>query len=327
MLAARAAQAGRNALWVWTAVYLVSGVMQPLLIDSLHYMGGAQEATMLPLLANTLGMASVGLFVVPTKREAPLPAAQRFWATAIDMTSGALTSSGIVLVGSGTFTVIYSSTPAWTAVISFVLGHTVLDGGQWLGIAFVTLGLAMNGLGLLDAADDESSADSLGLGVLLSLGGTVLHAGAFVFNERVIKVTKVAPFELCAKIGAAETALLLLYTAFLLATNDADALYLAPVRAAGATVGAVVVGYGLLVFINAMHALAFFAMLGQLGAVSTGVLKAVLAVLIFTFAAVFFCENQASQCFSPFKAGSMLLVLFGSFVFVLATQQARQPSR
>ena len=43
--------------------------------------------------------------------------------TAIDFTSGCLLTSGLLIVGSGTYVVVYSSTTVWTAVIARLTGQ------------------------------------------------------------------------------------------------------------------------------------------------------------------------------------------------------------
>ncbi|GBG30914.1 Hypothetical Protein FCC1311_071352 [Hondaea fermentalgiana] len=338
-------------LRVWMALYLVSGVAQPLLMDKVKYLGATSDwpPTLLPLLAHCIGMfavrnvaqALVAFNVVDASlgkpsnvaddgKEGfrPLPRRQLAIATCIDVSSGMLTSSGLLLVGSGVYTVIYSSTTAWTAVLSWLLGQELLS-GQWLGIAFVTLGLIMNGLGVLDAAGSASQAEAMHIfiGVVCVLVGTVLHAAAYVYNERVIKRSRVSPFELCSQVGGVETALILGYNLALTFVYDFNTLYVDAVADKGASYASVALAYSALVAVNSLHSLSFFAMLGQLGAVTTGVLKSLLAVSVFFFAAVLFCDKQATQCFSSFKAASMLVVLFGSAVFRMASEQAKELER
>jgi len=330
-------------------LYIGTGIAQPLLTDAVKYRGGAGSgdgpATLVPLLAHTLGMTLVvqladlaglrnggggggrgGGGGGGARRGGHIPAEVFAKATAIDLASGILTTSGLLLVGSGIYTVIYSSTTAWTAVISYVTGTSALSSGQWLGVALVTLGLGMNALGVLEdsSGDTPEHIHTLLLGCALLLLGTVFHAGAFVFNERAIKRVGVPPFLLCASIGSVEAALVTMYNAVLVLNYDVQELYLEPIEAAGGSVASVLALYAGLVLAHALHALSFFAMLGHLGAVTTGILKSILAVSVFTFAAAMFCSYEASQCFSPFKAAAMVIVLFGSFVFRLASQQVRE---
>ncbi len=344
-------------LAVWTLLYLLSGIVQPLLTDAIKYRGGTGRQdnslppTLLPTLANASGMASVTILSALLKRfqrvfrknwrssaskrlelfssldataYRPLTMKVLSRATLIDFASAVLVTRGLLLVGSGVYTVIYSSTTAWTAVISYLSGTSKPSSSQWLGIAIVTLGLFANSYGVLLDANSASQAKAyqLLLGAIFVLCGTVLHGGAFVYNERVIKGEQVSPFQLCGHIGGVEAIAILLYNAVLLVIGYSPSeLYLESVRQSGSGIGQVLMAYILLVLTNGLHALSFFAILGKLGAVATGILKSFLAVSIFTFAAIFFCNYQVSQCFTPFKAAAMLTVLFGSFVYVLATHQ------
>mmetsp|Transcript_13625 Transcript_13625/g.26310 ORF Transcript_13625/g.26310 Transcript_13625/m.26310 type:complete len:347 (-) Transcript_13625:127-1167(-) len=340
-------------LRVWMGLYLFSGVMQPLLMDQVKYMGATSEwpPTLLPLLARCVGMYFVK-FVAEllvklgiTEKSLGRPQVQDkviyaetesgqlskkllAVAVAIDISSGMLTTSGLLLVGSGVYTVIYSSTTAFTAVMSWFLGQHLVS-GQIISIAMITMGLVINGLAVIDAAGSASSAEALhvALGIICVLLGTVLHAAAYVFNERVIKTHNVSPFVLCSQMGAVEASLLAIYNLGLITVYGSDFLYLDSIRATGTSSSDVAIGYLALMFMDSLHALSFFAMLGQLGAVTTGVLKSLLAVSVFSFAAIFFCDKEATQCFSVMKAASLLVVLFGSAAYRISTDQARVMER
>mmetsp|Transcript_11722 Transcript_11722/g.19093 ORF Transcript_11722/g.19093 Transcript_11722/m.19093 type:complete len:344 (-) Transcript_11722:743-1774(-) len=339
-------------LVIWVGLYVLSGIVQPLLTDAVKYHGGTRDwpPTLLPLAANCIGMFFVGYCgpIVAWARQRQdgldkqggkikdniLTSKVLFIATVIDLVSGMLTSSGLLLVGSGVYTIIYSSTTAWTAVLAWFLGEE-LPSTKWFGIAIVTLGLTINGIGVLEdswveyqSKDDDEKAEAhqhhainVAIGVLFMILGTILHAGAFVYNERVIKGMGVSPFHLCSQIGKVEVCILLVYNFVLICLYGPTYLYLEGVNDAGSTVSSVIWSYLGLIMTNMVHALAFFSMLGQLGAVSTGILKSVLAVSVFSFAAIFYCSIDASQCLTPFKAASMVIVIFGSFTFVLASKQ------
>merc|ERR1712097_61337 len=80
-----------------------------------------------------------------------------------------------------------------------------------------------------------------------------------------------------------------------------------------------------LVLVNAVHALAFFTMLSDIGAVGSALMKGVQAVSVFTLSATFFCNYESSQCFSPLKATSMGVVLVGTSCYSIAKWQADIP--
>ncbi len=371
---------GEPRLAAWAALYLATGVLQPLLVDGVRVCGAAGSA-LLPLLANTTGMAAVGAFarlVAEWPGRAAAPGAQYaalsqrdatgapparyrtedreagvaaaafaenskrravLAATALDLVAGWLCATALVQVGSGVYTVIYSSTTAWTAVISWLLGKRLVA-GQWAGIGLVSLGLLVHALGVVgDSYVTDSAAESraLALGIATLLAGTVCHAAAFVFNERAI-VRYISALELCGAIGAIESVLLLAYVvgATTLRLLRGQALSEALVR------GGLVEGefacakvqvaalYSALVTANALHALAFFAILGRLGAVATGVLKSLLSVSVFGLASLLFCGSgvgsaSRSSCVTPFKVAAITVVLFGSFAYRTASAQITAP--
>jgi len=278
----------KSGLLVWVPLYCVTGVIQPILVDYVRYNGGTNDwpPTLLPLLANALGMALVlklanitnvklshnqnnGRSLVRKRRNSgewifrylSRTEKRRFIiATMLDFGSAACTITGLLLVGSGIYTIIYSSGTAWTAVISWIYGKE-LHQGQWMGVFIVTLGLALNSYGIVDDFGDFSQR--LLLGSLVLFLGTVLHSASFVYNEAQIlpkrndAVTQISPFLLCAIMGQLETICLIFWNTVLIGLYGFTSLY--------TVTSSVLCCYMILVLSNAVHALAFFAMLGQLG--------------------------------------------------------------
>mmetsp|Transcript_16419 Transcript_16419/g.19176 ORF Transcript_16419/g.19176 Transcript_16419/m.19176 type:complete len:389 (-) Transcript_16419:340-1506(-) len=336
----------KSGLLVWVPLYCVTGVIQPILVDYVRYNGGTNDwpPTLLPLLANALGMALVlklanitnvklsynqnnGRSLVRKRRNSgewifrylSRTEKRRFIiATMLDFGSAACTITGLLLVGSGIYTIIYSSGTAWTAVISWIYGKE-LHQGQWMGVFIVTLGLALNSYGIVDDFGDFSQR--LLLGSLVLFLGTVLHSASFVYNEAQIlpkrndAVTQISPFLLCAIMGQLETICLIFWNTVLIGLYGFTSLY--------TVTSSVLCCYMILVLSNAVHALAFFAMLGQLGAVSTGILKGILSVLVMGFSSLFFCQFEKSQCLTPIKALSLIVTLFGSLTFIMATADTK----
>jgi len=282
--------------------------------------------TFLPLFARTLGMASVrrltsAVGIVPAvKKKSAITAKKMLWvAVAVDVFSGLMTTYGLVFVGSGVYTVIYSSTTAFTAVLSRLLGEK-LETAQWISIAIITLGLLVNASAVLDASSlvakngTVQSYAEVVFGITLMLLGTILHAMSYIVNSYIIKKQGVSAFDLCSSMGESEAAILAAYSigvSFLFGFSDTYAAVIldAPL--------AIVVFFGIMLM-AALHALSFFAMLEEISPVSISILKALLAVTVFSFAAVLFCDNMASQCYSFVKAGGMMLVVFGSVTFVMS---------
>ena len=103
------------------------------------------------------------------------------------------------------------------------------------------------------------------------------------------------------------------------------------VRAAGHSMNGVVFGWITLIASNLVHAVSsrvararacgsesvtraclpacvfvqatYFALMGSLGAVSTGLLQCMRAVVVFMISSVLFCSRQESQCFTGYRCG------------------------
>ena len=180
-------------LWLTLGVYVGTALIQPTLTDEIRYSGGAGQIgwppTLLTTLANTVAMASLVILVGGQIRSAV-----RNWTTlrailtcgVFDFSAGILLSTGLLMLGSGIFVVVYSSTTAWTAIIASCLGER-LTAGRWAGVLLVSTGMIISASSnFLDAVGDAKATASLMVGCLASIGGTCMHAAMFVFSERAI---------------------------------------------------------------------------------------------------------------------------------------------
>ena len=132
---------------------------------------------------------------------------------------------------------------------------------------------------------------------------------------------------LCAGMGLLESATLSLWNLLLLATMGTS-LYLPeqpPVRDASSRELCLL--YAGLTVINAVHAWAFFHMLEKVGAVSSAVMKGLQLVLVFAFSVTFFCQMQATQCFTWSKAAGVGVVALGLLVYAHSTATAASAKR
>ena len=69
------------------------------------------------------------------------------------------------------------------------------------------------------------------------------------------------------------------------------------------------------IFSNMVHMVAYFQVVRTSGAVTVGVLKASQAVGTFLVSAVFFCERQASQCFTLERGMATMIVCLGVVLY------------
>ena len=94
----------------------------------------------------------------------------------LDFFSGILVLLGLVHVGSGIFTVVYSSTTAFCAIFSCCSGAPSgrLRRGQWLAVAGITLGLLLNAVA--HAREDNAKSGNYRLvGFCMVLSGTCTY--------------------------------------------------------------------------------------------------------------------------------------------------------
>ena len=74
----------------------------------------------------------------------------------------------------------FSSVAIWSALYSRVFLKTPISCVQWIGIAVVTLGLAISPLSSLSASDSPLT------GILLTLVGAQFYALSYVLNEYIM---------------------------------------------------------------------------------------------------------------------------------------------
>jgi len=153
-------------------------------------------------------------------------------------------------------------------------------------------------------------------GSLLAFLGSVGHSGMFVMAEHALenksaKAAGLTPFRLSSCMGFAETTVLATYVALQVTDYDAERM------------SNVAVAYAPLILIDGLHALSFFATLGERGAVSAAMLKGVQVVFVFVASSVLSCDQESGAgCATPAKAAGVAIVVAG-----LALFYAKEPPR
>jgi len=64
-----------------------------------------------------------------------------------------------------------------------------------------------------------------------------------------------------------------------------------------------------------LHSWSFFYLMCNEGAVNTGILQALRAVMVFITSAILYCDEQESQCYTKFKFMSTCIVVFGVYCY------------
>ena len=209
-------------VWVeiTAALYVLSGVCQPLLMTMVKQTGLADPTAQLYLVAYYLGPS---LVMIPAfySRWPPLRTISTAMAIAVlDVFAQALNYTGNSMAGPTIFAIIYSSVTVWTAVWARIVLQRQLTPGQWVAVCLVFLGLTLTATDQLnhhhhaqqqqhspptktdaflrkEALDSDDIVEFPDLattapsptviqGTILVLIGSALHAGTYVWSEFVL---------------------------------------------------------------------------------------------------------------------------------------------
>merc|ERR1719188_404663 len=101
-----------------------------------------------------------------------------------------------------------------------------------------------------------------------------------------------------------------------------------PMEEAGTSWGKAFLLLGAVAAGNLVHAATFFYLLTSIGVVSTGILKSIQSVAVFCLSHFLYCDRDESQCFTPVKGTSLIIVVLGMLCYVAATGavQSRRPA-
>ena len=336
-----------------SAVYLVTGVATTCLNQLLLYQGAGASHTMLIPLFNYLGLAAVAAlprsWVETTASDNPKtvdrkdkhPKQQsttiprlcgltltdsRFYVivTALDLVGLLAIVAGINLAGSGLAQVIYASVTPCAALFRWVLLGKAMNWMQWLGVAVVAAGLACSAVGGTAVPDHVGQVLT---GCACSLAGAVIFALDYVVAECKLSAPD-APSSraVTVRIGMSATLLLSAYVSTVTVSHW-DAWVLRAVEAAGGNVPTIAGAFLAMAASQLLHTVAYFKLLGSVGAVTTGILNALRAVCVFAVSAVLYCHNQSSQCFTSSRVLATVVVVTGVMVYSFGKQDAAAEQR
>jgi len=334
--------------------YVSTGIIQPMLVDALRLRSClGRKSLLLPTLARTTGMALVGILSTSADRsnvrrmlttDADFRKSLLFVAC-VDLLSGMLLTGGILLTGGAIFVVLYNSCPAWTALLSkYFLGHT-LTTKQSTGVAVVVLGLISNVFGTTEQLSSHGDGSSgkevttvtIGSGVVLL--GCVLHSAFFVLSDRFLRGNKkgaskgvdchgqssnsnaaplISPPLWSSCLGFMEATVMAIYV---LTSVNIKGFQEAGVGSEACSPSDFVRGFCFMLLTDAIHSAAFFSMLKQIGAVGSALLKGIQSVAVVALSAIVFCPREETQCLTPLKAMSALLVLSGMIVYAVGSAE------
>ena len=177
--------------------FLASGVAQPLLISELKYNGACKSSTFLFLYPNYIGMS---LLLLNKPKPGQTEGTTNWkWigvTTFIDCIAQGLNYLGLILAGSGIFTVIYASVTIFTAIFYRTIMKKHLTNTQWFACFLVTVGVAVS------SAGSSVDGNSVFVGSMCIIVGSALHAYTYTVNEMILNLPDaITPERLSGLIG------------------------------------------------------------------------------------------------------------------------------
>jgi len=312
--------------FMWAALYITSGVTQPILMSLAKYAGLANPKCQLYMLFYYLGPASVTFYAIRDK-QATHTANRTMIIKAgciatIDVMAQALNYTGASMAGPTIFSIIYSSVTVWTALISRLLLNRLMNLGQWMGVVLVFAGLTITGFNSVDLGPGVLS------GSIFVMVGSAFHACTYVLSEAVMtKGQKLTVPMNCAVQGivacGAFTTWQIVYT-----RQHFQKDILEPMYDSGTSLSQAALLLSLFAISNLVHALTFFHTLKHFpgGATSAGVMKGLQAVLVFVTTSITFCSRLggSEMCFTTDKFLSLVVVVAGVILFAKATEHSHK---
>jgi drug/metabolite transporter (DMT)-like permease len=291
-------------------LFVCSGVFTPIIVSYISLNGGCQASTLLIALPGSIAM-TLSIFTNWSMRKKGT--VRWYYVIVIALLEGSsqvMNLTGLMYAGSAIFTVVYSSVTIYTAVFARIFLGTKISWGQLVGILVVFFGLAVVSIGA------RADGRDVLFGIIVILFGTMVHSSTYILSEYVLVFSEdpVSAELLCTLLGFISgffnISWQLVYT-----LPNFDKLVVVEIENHHGNVELILICYVVLVVCHLIHALCFFNLLGLIGSVSTGLLKCAQTTLTFIFSHFAFCSFQKSQCFSPLKGVSVIIVIIGVIIY------------
>ena len=173
------------------------------------------------------------------------------------------------------------------------------------------LGLMGGGMGAA-----ELGGTDVWLGVIQIFIGSMFHSLTYILSEFLLKRSSdpIMPEMLSTLMGLGGVLVFgfwqLIYT-----IPNYQVLILDNIASKGGNIHVIIATVVILIVVNFIHAVCFFNLLEIVGSTTTGVLKGCQSVLVFAISHFAFCSFQKSQCFTPEKGLSLMMVCVGVIVY------------
>lgn len=300
-------------------IYVITGIFQPIVLDLISRMGGAEKRAFLFPIPNSMGMAL--LMTIPTRKShySRRNSLYKFpkeiiVMTLIDVSATTLTLFGQLMIGSGLYIIVYSSLTIWSAIGSLLLLKRHFTWLMWIGVVIVTIGLMISGVGAF-----TTFGPSKLIGMAVTLVGTILHSGVYWVSEYFClhKEYPIYSTYLAGYMGIFGVAIFLSYvTGYTIPRWEA--LFVQPMENGGGTYWKIFLTYLLLITIDWAHLYAQFTAVVSVGSVIVGINKAISSIGVFVLSHFLFCGIDSSECIDLFKILSLCFVISGVILYTTA---------
>ncbi|KAI8915394.1 hypothetical protein DFJ77DRAFT_462494, partial [Powellomyces hirtus] len=229
---------------------------------------------------------------------------------ALDVFGNLVLTVGQFMVGSGLYQVIYASIVGITAVLSWGFLRRAFNPGQWAAVVVIMLGLSVSAVG--SAQLPESASDhNVMVGFGITFLGTCIYSSVYTLNDYMLSSTKrpMLPSQQCFWVGLYSSCICLVVMII---------VALPTLRTMPLSDPGVILMYLSLIGSSLGHNVTYFQLLESTGAVATGVLQALRAVMVFGLSHILFCKGDAAQCFTMGKGFATAIVCAGVVGFSCA---------
>lgn len=312
---------------IWAILYIFCGISKAIVKQSLGIFGISDQTTLLVtqvtfsayVLSGTRFFQSTSSESVnSSKKTTPKSSATIYillYSLILIMGSW-LCNIGARYAGSGLFQVLYASVIVFCAIsqyIAFKKSKTYL---QMMGIAIIVAGLAISAVPRIDL----TSNDGLAFGILVSLFGTFILSLSYIIDE--FMMNNVDRFGYSGQDFSFSTGVI-----SLIIVSVYQLIVIVPrwdvVTNMVSQWNIVCVLLFCQLIIETLGSVAYYRVIGGLGATSTGVMQGVTSVGVFGLSSFLFCEYQAHQCFTFAKGMSTLVVVAGIITYSLGAPKKK----
>lgn len=300
-------------LFILVAVFILSGLSSPLLIEIIHLNGGYFSFTMLVALPLCLGQSMAIFTNWPSRFEGVLRWKYILLVTILDMVSYALNTNGLVYAGSATYTIIHSSLTVFTALLSYYFLRVKPNRVQCSGIVMIIIGLA---IALYNA---DSDGIDVFFGAILILLGTMMHSMTYIISEYIlVKVEDAVSPELLCSISGLIPATFYSFWQLIYTIPHYQTVVLDNIHRAHGSSSTILTCYLLLGVAAFFHSTLFYFLIHHMGSTSTSVSKILQSLVLFISSHIAFCHpNRKAQCLTTSKGVSFAVVLVGVLLYSL----------